>query len=150
VRWLAVATVVLLACALALPLWQKSRALARLESELGALRKDVTATQAARAELDLLLAEENALLKRRAQRPTQMRTLHELTQLLPDTTWVSHLDVDGTRVRIRGESPDASALLASIERSALFTGASFEGSVTRDPGSTRERFAIAAAIREKP
>jgi general secretion pathway protein L len=147
VRGLAIASVVLLSVAIALPLGQKMGALSALERDLASVRAAALAAQSARKELERLFAEENELLQRRAQRPAALRIVHELTQLLSDSTWVSHLELDGAKVRIRGESNDASSVLASVERSAVFAGASFEGSVTRDPGSGRERFSMAAGLR---
>jgi general secretion pathway protein L len=146
-RTLAAASALLVLAAAALPLAQKMQAVDALEPQIGALRKDALLAEQARKDLARLAAEENALVERRKQRPTAIRTVHELTRLLPDTTWLSHLDVNGPRVRIRGESSNASEVLKAIERSALFTDASFDGSVTRDPGSERERFAITASVR---
>jgi general secretion pathway protein L len=73
--------------------------------------------------------------------------LHELTRLLPDHSWLARLELDGSRVRLRGESLNAAELVAALEGSALFADASLEGSVTRDPGTDRERFALSASAR---
>jgi general secretion pathway protein L len=135
------------AAVLAAPLIEKAEAVARLEREVQAARAEALLAERARKDLERLGAEENALPERRKQRPASITMLQELTRLLPDGTWLSHADFAGSRVRIRGESENAAALLASIEKSGLFSEASFDGSVTRDPGSERERFAIAATAR---
>ena len=94
-----------------------------------------------------MLAEERALVERRKQRPAALQVLHELTLLLPDDSWLSHLELNGSRVRLRGESLNASELVRAIEKSAGFADASFDGSVTRDPSAERERFAVSATAR---
>jgi general secretion pathway protein L len=142
----ATAAVVTLAAAI-VPLIQKAQLVERLERDIGALRNDASRAAQARQELERLVAEENALVDRRTQRPTAIRTVHELTRMLSDSTWLSHLDLNGTRVRIRGESSNSSEVLKTMENSAFFTEASFDGSVTRDAGSVRERFAISATVR---
>jgi general secretion pathway protein L len=137
----------LLGLALVLPFLQKIDAAARLEQEVREARQQALGAEAARRELERLLAEERALPERRAQRPPALEVLHELTRLLPDHSWLARLELDGSRVRLRGESLNAAELVAALEGSALFGDASLEGSVTRDPGTDRERFALSASAR---
>jgi general secretion pathway protein L len=134
----------LLVAALALPFVQKAQSVARLEQELEDVRKEALAAEQARKALEQLAAEENALVQRRRQRPAAIQVVQEITRLLPDSTWLNQLELTGTRVKIRGESSNASELVTSIEKSGVFKGAAFDGSVTRDPRTERERFAISA------
>jgi general secretion pathway protein L len=135
---------VLLLAALAVPLAHKSHALAQLEQELQEARKEALAAEQARKALDRLVREESALVQRRGQRLAAIEVLQALTRLLPDSTWLSHLELSGTRVKLRGESSNASELVTTLENSGVFKGAAFDGSVTREPKSERERFAISA------
>jgi len=143
-RALAVCAALLLVAAFALPFAQKMQTVQRLEKELEEVRKEALLAEQVRKELEQLVAEENALVNRRNQRPAAIQVLQDLTQLVPDSTWLNHLELAGARVKIRGESANASELVTTIENSAMFKGATFDGSVTRDPKSDRERFAISA------
>lgn len=150
-RWqglvLALLAVLLLGGNLALPLMRKADTVAELQRKLREARTHAQRAEAARRALDSLLAEERALVERRKERAAALQVLHELTQLLPDHSWLSHLEMSGSRVRLRGESLNASELVRSIEKSAVFADVSFDGSVTRDPGAARERFSISATAR---
>ena len=151
-RWqlgvLAGIAALLLVTALALPVAQKMQTVDRLQKEVEEIRKEALLAAQVRKQLEQLDAEESALLIRRNQRPAAIDVLQEMTRLLPDQSWLNQLELAGTRVKIHGEAPNASELVTSIENSALFKGASFDGSVTRDPKADRERFAISATVRE--
>ena len=144
---LAAAALGLLVTALALPVARKMEEAAALQERIGAVRQQARAAEAARHELEGLLAEARALPERRRRRPPVIDVLRELTVVFPDHSWLSHLELAGSRVRVRGESRNASELVAAIERSALLSDASFDGSVTRSPGADRERFSLSAATR---
>jgi general secretion pathway protein L len=150
-RWqvlvLALLAVLLLAGNIALPLARKAETVSELERKVREARTQAQGAEAARRALDVLLAEERLLVERRKERATALQVLHELTRLLPDDSWLSHLEMSGSRVRLRGESLNASELVRSIERSAVFADVSFDGSVTRDAGAGRERFSISATAR---
>lgn len=143
-RTLAAIAALLAVGTLALPLVQKMQTVERLEKQLAEARAEALRAEQVRKQLEQLVKEESALIERRKERPAAIQVLHELTTLLPDSVWLSHAELAGTRLKIRGESPNASELVSSIENSAMFQGASFDGSVTRNPRTDRERFAISA------
>lgn len=147
---LGVAALAGLAAALALPVLGKRDEAEALEAEIRAVRREALAAEAARGELERRLAEARALPERRRQRPPAIEVLRELTALLPDHSWLSHVELAGARVRLRGESRNAAELVGALEKSALFADPSFDGSVTRSPGAERERFSLSAAVREAP
>jgi general secretion pathway protein L len=134
----------LLVVAVALPLWQKMQAIARLEGELEAARKEAQSAEQARKALEQLATEESALIQRRGERPAAIQIVQELTRLLPEDAWLNQLELAGPRVKIRGESSNASELVSLLEKSGVFKGATFDGSVTRDARSERERFVVSA------
>lgn len=150
IRILAACAVVLLAATLALPLVRKANTAAELERQVRVAHTQALRAEAARRSLDGLLAEERALVERRGQRPAALEVLRELTLLLPDGSWLNHVEVNGSRVRLRGESLNASDLARAIEKSAVFADASFDGSVTREPGAERERFSISVIASGTP
>ena len=149
-RLLAAGCVALVVLAIAVPPWRKLDTLAALESQAAALRGELSAAARAREELKRLAAEEHSLLERRRLRPAAIEVLDELTRALPDSSWLSHVELAGNTLRIRGESPDAAALVKAMAAAKLFRGAALEGSVTRDPGAARERFAIVVTTQAQP
>jgi general secretion pathway protein L len=145
VRALGALAAALLAAVVAVPIAQKARTVNRLEGQIAAVRGDALKAQALRDEIAQQVGRERALLVRRLRRPPAIDVLRELSALLPEGTWLSQLEFSGSRVKLRGESANASELVTLIENSAMFRNVAFEGSVTRDPSSTGERFAISAA-----
>jgi general secretion pathway protein L len=143
---LAALAAVLLVIAIALPFVHKINAGTQLETEVKQARQEALTAEQVRTELEQLVAEVNALVKKRKERPTVIQVLDELTRLLPDSTWLSRLEVGKMRAKIRGESFNASDLATLIENSALFNDASFDSPVTRNPNTDRERFVISATV----
>lgn len=143
-RALATLAVFLLSTAVALPFVQKMNAAARLERQVDAARQEALAADEVRKELEQRAAEERLLIAKRRERPSVIQVLDELTRLLPDSTWLNRLELSNGRVRLRGESADASGLATLIEHSALLRDASFDATVTRDARTEQERFVLSA------
>lgn len=89
-----------------------------------------------------------ALVTRQKQSPLLVSVLAELTQVLPDGTWITDLTVDGSKIRIRGASAAASDLIGLIDRAPQFSNAQFAAPVVRDPVANVDRFDISFYVRE--
>lgn len=143
-RALAMLAVFLLSTAIALPFVQRINAVSRLEREVETARAAAAVADEVRNALERRAAEERALLARPGERPSVIQVLDELTRVLPDSTWVNRLELSQGRVRLRGESADASGLATLIEGAVFLRDASFDATVTRDPASAQERFVLSA------
>jgi general secretion pathway protein L len=75
--------------------------------------------------------------------------LKELTAILPDATWVEQLEISGNEIRVRGQSPTASALLGLMEASKLFQNATFLSPITAGAAG-KDRFYLSAQIAREP
>ena len=71
----------------------------------------------------------------------------EVTRILPDGTWLTELRIDEGKVRIDGQSANASELIGALARSPLFSNVAFASPVTRDQQRGFERFQIQMATR---
>ncbi len=72
--------------------------------------------------------------------------LDAVSQILPDDTHVTVLEIEGDKVRITGVTRDAPPLIALMERSDRFARATFFAPTTRSPSDKGERFHIEANI----
>ena len=72
--------------------------------------------------------------------------LDAVSQILPDDTYVTALEIEGDKVRISGVTRDAPPLIALMERSNRFARATFFAPTTRSPSDRGERFHIEANI----
>jgi general secretion pathway protein L len=141
---LAAIAAALLVAVIALPLVQKTEIETRLEQEVAAARAEALRAEQVRKELKQLVDEESAILDRRKQRPSGIQLLDEIARLLPDNAWLNRFELSDARVTIRGEAANASELVKLIESSGKFRNAAFEGALTHDARTDRERFTITA------
>lgn len=142
-RVLLVLILVLIGAVLISPLWQKQRQLDSLEAKLGTLRASAAEVEEVRAALERAREGSTLVLQRKIDQPRSVDLLRELTERLPDDTWVQNLDVTEREVQIRGESAQATALIGLLEKAPGFSGVSFRSPVVQVATSGQERFHIA-------
>lgn len=136
--------------AIALPIWQKrNTAIALSNLSLGA-KAAAMQTQALRDRMEAQANEYKFPTDQKNALPSTFLLVNQLTKLLPDDTWVSNLDVAGLDVQIQGETGSSSKLIELMEESGFLKEASHKSLLTQIPGTTVERFHIAAKTRPFP
>jgi len=151
-RWdtmLLLLVVVMLAIAAGGPLWQKSHYLESLEGELSDLKVRAKEVESLRKAIDAAHHGSVAVLERKADKPAMIDLLRELTDRLPDGTWVENLEYQGNEVQIRGESTQAAALIGLLEQAPVFSGVAFRSPVSQVPNTDRERFHIGFSYQKR-
>ncbi len=143
---LGIVVVGLLVAVMALPFVFQHNDKVELEGHLGLARTAAQEAQQTREQLDELLRKSGFLVAERNQRPTSIELMHELTRIIPNDTWLTRVQIRGARLKIQGESNQASALIRVIENSESFSEARFASPVTRDPRTARDRFSLEADI----
>jgi len=140
----ALLSVVLLlgAAVLVTPLWQRGQLLDTLQADLAGVRKAAQQVDKLRADLERARQGSVAVLQRKIDQPRVLDLLRELTVRLPDGTWIQNLDVDKGGIQMRGESTQATALIALLEKSSGVHGVSFASPVTQVAQTGAERFNI--------
>lgn len=83
----------------------------------------------------------------RKQSVPKLRVLQEVTRLLPDDTWLYHVQIIDREVRIAGYAPNAATLVGVLEASPVFTNARFRAPVTKAGTTGLDRFEISVDIR---
>lgn len=86
------------------------------------------------------------LAKRKQTTPSSVMVLEALSRVLPDTTYVTELRIEGTKVQVVGMTQDAPSLIRLLEQSPQFTRATFFAPTTRAANETAERFHVEANI----
>lgn len=158
-RWLGLVAVALLLPALltALGLGQQILArkalIAERQQQVDALEQRLADLPELRASLEALRGETRFVAERQRETPSPLIVLEALSELLPDSVWLSDLTIEGGSVTINGFADDAAAVLGLVEGSPFFAGAEFRAPSTRErvplpDGSEREvnRFSVAARI----
>ncbi len=86
------------------------------------------------------------LAKRKQTTPSSIMVLEAVSRVLPDSTYVTELRVEGDKVQVVGMTQDAPSLIRLMEQSPQFTRATFFAPTTRAPNDPGERFHIEAHI----
>ncbi len=126
---------------------------ARQASATGALADAVAdaGMQAARVErLQQTIDRTSAdltLAARQKQSPLFIAVLRELTQIIPDNTWITELTMEGSKIRIQGASSAASDLIGLIDHSSQFSNAQFEAPLVHDATTNVDRFDLSFSVR---
>lgn len=76
------------------------------------------------------------------QRPSPLRTLHTLTQVLGDETVLQRLQIEGRTVLIAGHTPDTAAMMQKLSAQPGFKGVRAPSAATRPAGATKESFQV--------
>lgn len=135
-------TLILLAATLAGPIWQKTQILAGLNKQLADVKGRATEVNTLRTAIETAHKGSVAVLERKSSQAAMVDLLRELTDRLPDGTWVESLEFQGNEVQIRGESAQAAALIGLLEQGPSISGVAFRSPVSQVPNTARERFHI--------
>lgn len=86
------------------------------------------------------------LAKRKQMTASSVMVLEALSRLLPDSTYVTELRIEGDKVQVMGMTQDAPSLIRLMEQSRQFTRATFFAPTTHAANEPGERFHIEAHI----
>jgi general secretion pathway protein L len=143
VRLLVLLILLLLVAAVATPLWQKSRLLETLDTEVNKARSQAIQVDEVRKSLEQARQGSTVVLQRKWDEPHVLDLLRELTDSIPDDTWVQSLEYQNQEVQLRGESGQATALIGLLEEAPGIDGVSFRSPVTQVARTGKERFNLA-------
>jgi general secretion pathway protein L len=103
----------------------------RVEAELNDLSEEVKALGQAQSKIAVLQERIDYLNNLRKDRIHALEFLKELTEVLPDTAWLSGLSVADNKVEIQGYADHSTRLITRLEASALFANAKFISTITQ-------------------
>jgi Tfp pilus assembly protein PilN len=146
---LAVATVVLALAwpaGVALRTRQEAR---RLDAEIASLRPDVTRVEDTLAVLGDLEGRIHILREAGSGREEPLLILRQLTERLPQGTWLTGLRVEDRKVEMDGLSPSANEIFPLLSRDGQFRKVEFASPITRQADNL-ERFQIRSEFSHAP
>jgi general secretion pathway protein L len=118
-----------------------------LQSELGEVQRQVSQRRAAlRMEANGTASGLGLLAKRKQTTPSSVIVMEALSRVLPDSTYVTELRIEGDKVQVVGMTQDAPSLIRLLEQSPQFTRATFFAPTTRAASESGESFHIEAHI----
>ena len=132
----------LLFAVIATPVWIENQAVNSLQLKTNTLEKDDKKVKTLQKDIDASIDDTRQLLAEKSAAPAMIEMLNTLSELMPDDTWLSYVQYSDGHLQIQGESPTASALIAVLETSDLFSHVRFVSPVTQDAVNKIERFQI--------
>jgi general secretion pathway protein L len=118
-----------------------------LQSQQGELQRQLSQRRAAlRLDPNSAGSGLGLLAKRKQATPSSVMVLEAISRVLPDTTYVTELRIEGDKVQVVGMTQDAPSLISLMEQSPQFTRATFFAPTTRAANEPGERFHIEAHI----
>jgi general secretion pathway protein L len=146
---LAVIAFLLLCASLMLPIWNKTKYIETLQPELDKYSNSAEKIISLRKQVEKAEEEALFLVEKKRASILMLRIIDELTQIIPDDTWINQVDVADNEVHLYGESVSSASLLPIIESSKLFSDAQFRSPVTQNRQNDTERFHLSAQIRQE-
>jgi general secretion pathway protein L len=125
---------------------RQDQALAQLEVETNAARKEAQAVRKRVQDADTLSDRIGALRLRRAEGIRVIALWEEVTRLLPDTAWLTNVRVENDVLWIDGYARSASELVGIIAHSPMLSGVALSAPVVREEPRASERFQIRMKI----
>ncbi|KRA46679.1 PilN domain-containing protein [Pseudoxanthomonas sp. Root630] len=101
---------------------------------------------AGRQQLVDLVAGITTLNNTSARRPTALEVMADVTQRLPDNTYLEKVAIEGDRLTLIGFSPEASGLVARLQGSKLWRNPALSGALQPDPRTRMDRFTLTAEL----
>lgn len=99
-----------------------------------------------REALTALVAGQAFLDRRRAEQPTAVEVLDEVSRRLPDGTYLEKIAMEGDRLTLLGLSNAAPSLVNRLDGSPLWHSPALAGAVQPDPSTGRDRFTLTAEL----
>jgi general secretion pathway protein L len=119
---------------------------AALESAIEEVQDEARRVQKLREQVVETSEAASFLTRRRASSPMAIEVLADITQVLPDDTYLDRLVISPESVLLQGKSRNAQQLIEVVNESLLFENAAFRGSTRLDAASGLEIFEINADI----
>lgn len=125
------------------------RALVRdMRAHVQALHDRASAVMKLRRQLEARSGAAGFLIRQRAQAPTVLAVLDDLSRRLPADTWLERFSIGGDgSVGMQGQSAQAVRLVDLLKQSPLLSEPGFQGTIQTDPRTHKERFYLTAHLK---
>lgn len=152
-RWMWVPTYALGAAALlmvgagaALPYFQQHQFIQQLDAEIPRLQPRVRQVERLESDVDGLQKKAAVLEVLQANNARTLEALRELSEILPDTAWITDMNLRADGMEISGFADSATALIPLLEQSSAFQDVALASGITRNQQG-KELFRIRAKFK---
>ncbi|MFC3193129.1 pilus assembly protein PilM [Marinicella sediminis] len=150
IKWYAgllLVAVLLLAFVMYGSLENKTSKIASLEAQVTELRKDARRAKMIETQLNESVQAANFLGDLKIKIPSRVMMVAELTEKIPQNTYLTRIVIDEEKMEVVGQSTNANALVPILNQSELWYEPQIIGNVTQDPRTGKEKFTIRSALK---
>jgi len=126
--------------------WRNATAAGEVDAAIAAAEMDVAELRSLIAARDAKVALIGAVTEEKNSAVPIASILNEMARVIPDSTWLTDISVNGGNVRFSGLSDSAVSLIPVLEESPLFRSPTFMEPVVRADGEDGQRFTIAMQL----
>lgn len=90
----------------------------------------------------------NFLADRKRKAPLAVAIINDLTERLPEDTYLERLQIENRQVQLQGQGSEAARLISLLSASPCLGNPGFQGQVQPDARTGKERFQINADLKE--
>lgn len=127
--------------------WRQTALLAEMEERIAEMAAHDRETSE-RLGPAVALADDIARFSALRRAPGIVHVWDELARILPDSTFLTDLEVSGSNLRASGYSDAAAGLIQLLEKSPVVHSAAFAGPLVFDPARGKEHFSLRASLRK--
>lgn len=143
INWiLAVALVALVFTAMSQHLQARRAAVQVLREEVEADERAAAQVRDLEAQVRDAIVGAGFLADRKCNTPQVVNVMLELTERLPDDTWLERLSFVSRQVQIQGQSAEANRLISVLQNARTVANPQVQGVIQPDPGTGKDRFTI--------
>jgi general secretion pathway protein L len=147
---LAAGAVVLLVTVMLLSLANREAALAAMSAQVEKAQNAAKQVSALKKTLNDSISAANFLNRRKHETPVMVALLSDLSQRLPDDTYLERLAVDEKyKIDVQGLSDNTTKLTEGLAQSDVVENPSFQGTIQQDPRTHKDRFNMSLEFRHK-
>jgi general secretion pathway protein L len=131
-------------------MWNRQVESDDLEARIATARSRVEEVKRLNEENTELRQQRERLVRRKSEEPAVMVLIEALSRALPDTAYLTELEVHGRDTRIAGKSNDPTGLITMLEDTPQFEDVHFSAPTTREEGETVGTFSIISRAQGGP
>ena len=147
---LAAGAVVLLVTVMLLSLANREAALAAMSTQVEKAQNAAKQVSGLKKTLQDSIAAANFLNRRKQETPLMVSLLADLSQRLPDDTYLERLAVDEKyKIDLQGLSDNTTKIVEGLQQSEVVENPSFQGTIQQDPRTHKDRFNMSLEFRHR-
>ncbi|HUD43825.1 MAG TPA: PilN domain-containing protein [Dokdonella sp.] len=134
---------------LAMSKWLDNRAAAVESMREKVSQSDAQARQVSELKRSLVdsISGANFLSDKKRNEPLMVAVLADLTQRIPDDTFLERMNIENGQVQLQGQSREAAKLIGLLAESPYLANPTFQGAIQPDARTSKERFQITAGLK---